>query len=511
MILVIARLLVACLVGFTLLLAYRWVHARSRLIGSVLAAGLLLRLGAGVVLFLASWNQWPIAGTLQAGGGFWRFAPDARGYFLMAEAAIDTGQWPVDQPIGVAAFVNLLSAWMAFVGISPAAGALLNASLYAALVSLLVAWFAPRNDAPADLPLIVAVAVVTFSPAAALHATQPLKEDAALLSVAALAVSLAWLLDPLRHRAPAPRLPVAALTAAGCGVSIAALASIRWHVAFVLWCAITIVAAPLALRRCRASLPYALVVLAVVAATFTLWLAASGGYGRTVVQALEPGTVTSPARNLVALAGVARLRFLGVGGSSAIATPLRDDPSGGSERREALRAILQRSPIYDEVQRGRRSRGATAAPVPPDAEPLARQAERRDRTARAIPVSAWDHARVAGRGLVLFFIPSPFVSLAGLDVPPSGALRAVSDLDTILADLGLALLALLAWRRRALIRSRLPLALALTIAGAATVVLVGFVVTNFGALWRLRPAATMPLWLVALAFAHRPVPGHGTD
>jgi hypothetical protein len=42
------------------------------------------------------------------------------------------------------------------------------------------------------------------------------------------------------------------------------------------------------------------------------------------------------------------------------------------------------------------------------------------------------------------------------------------------------------------------------ILAAATTILLGYVVTNFGTLWRMRPLAAVPIWLLVLALSSRP-------
>jgi hypothetical protein len=105
-------------------------------------------------------------------------------------------------------------------------------------------------------------------------------------------------------------------------------------------------------------------------------------------------------------------------------------------------------------------------------------------------------------GLGLFFVPSPVLSTVfGVEIPTGRGLVPIADVDTLFIDLSLVALGIVVWRRRHALRERLPLACFLVLLTTVTVVLVGYVVTNFGTLWRLRAMAMVPLWLLPLALS----------
>ena len=64
------------------------------------------------------------------------------------------------------------------------------------------------------------------------------------------------------------------------------------------------------------------------------------------------------------------------------------------------------------------------------------------------------------------------------------------------------MLALL-WTRRRAIGDRLPLVVIGLVLSGVTAVLLGYSVTNFGTLWRMRPIVMIPLWVMAVALSPR--------
>jgi hypothetical protein len=103
-------------------------------------------------------------------------------------------------------------------------------------------------------------------------------------------------------------------------------------------------------------------------------------------------------------------------------------------------------------------------------------------------------------GLAAVFVPITLLKAVGV-VQFSGGrgLLAIADLDVLVADailiasLGLCL----SYRQRA--KAQMPYTVYCIILGATAAVLMGYVVTNFGTLFRLRLIAFLPLWLTSLA------------
>src|SRR5712691_5127647 len=81
---------IAC--GWLVLTAFRWIRRRSRVVGAIVGVTILVRAVVGLALFWISYLEIPILSSLQMGGGFWRIAPDATGYYELAAGAADTGK-----------------------------------------------------------------------------------------------------------------------------------------------------------------------------------------------------------------------------------------------------------------------------------------------------------------------------------------------------------------------------------------------------------------------------------
>jgi hypothetical protein len=95
-------------------------------------------------------------------------------------------------------------------------------------------------------------------------------------------------------------------------------------------------------------------------------------------------------------------------------------------------------------------------------------------------------------------------ALWDIELPGGRGLLPLSELDTIFLDVTIMFLMGLLWQRRKLIGDRLPMVMYGFILSSVSAVLIGYVVTNFGTLWRMRPLVALPLWMLALALAPRP-------
>ena len=90
---------------------------------------------------------------------------------------------------------------------------------------------------------------------------------------------------------------------------------------------------------------------------------------------------------------------------------------------------------------------------------------------------------------------------AGLfDLSGGRGLLFIADLDTIYVDVTIVLTLILAFRSR-LTREGWVLAYTVIALAVLTAILMGYVVTNFGTLFRLRTLITVPLWLLPIAAA----------
>jgi hypothetical protein len=105
-------------------------------------------------------------------------------------------------------------------------------------------------------------------------------------------------------------------------------------------------------------------------------------------------------------------------------------------------------------------------------------------------------------GLATIFVPISVVkALAWVDFAGGRGLLWITDVDTVLFDVFIlsAVVLVVAGRRR--IGPNAPYVWFLACLGILVTVLLGFVVTNYGTLVRLRVMAAVPLWMLPLAVA----------
>ncbi|HET6316344.1 MAG TPA: hypothetical protein VFG86_07795, partial [Chloroflexota bacterium] len=488
----------------------------------------------GLGLFWVSYLALPVAESYQAGGGFWRPMIDASGYYVMAARVADQQALAsLDGSVPSPFFVDALGIWMLGVGISPAAAMFLNLCVYVAVACVIVKCFAPVDDWRRDLPCIVGVGGYSFAPAILIHSTQPLKDELSAGLVVMACVGVLGLSEFMRTRTASRSSRLAAL--AGSAAVIAAtfsLAGIRWYFAALIWCALLVTLAGFAVRGRRTPLPAYLVGSAVV--LLTAWLAFYAGAGPYASQiAAAPTRLADVPFALANVTQLARYSFLASGGNTNIVVPLRDDPMPGATYAEQL-AAEQRARISDEHRaaangnegneaiarraledRALAARMAGIRPpngpghtpdsslLPPPRHPDDVAAAHRQ-AARAIPVFLVEYLRTLVTGLALVFVPVSLVeAVSSIDLPGSRELQLVSDVDTLFLDAAVVCMAALLWRRRHAVGDRLPLVVFALLVSGATAALLGYVVSNFGTLWRMRPMFAVPLFILAVTLPPR--------
>ena len=107
-------------------------------------------------------------------------------------------------------------------------------------------------------------------------------------------------------------------------------------------------------------------------------------------------------------------------------------------------------------------------------------------------------------GLGLLFVPVSLLrALSLVDLTNRGALLVMSDLDTLFMDLTIVTAIVLLVRRRSMIGDRLPYVCFVATLGLAAGLLMAYIVTNFGTLFRLRLMVAAPLWMLPLALSTR--------
>lgn len=529
------HLLAAVAVGALVLAAYRHVRTRSAAIGWILAAGIVARAVAGVTLFWASYLGLPLGRSMQLGRGFWQVAIDATGYYDAATGALESGRLlPLDHAVAAPFFVDTFAVWMMAVGASPASGMYLNLCLYAALVVIVVRSYRPADDWRQDLPCVVCVAAYSFAPVILFHSTQPLKDELSsfLVGLACVAVVM---LRAVGRAVPARDWRTAAAGAMVAGAAILGMAGVRWYFGFLLMGCLGIALVGGLFRGELRRWRYAVASVAVLAVALLAFRAGAGPYYEVTIGAnlrrivawdpprsLAPSEVARSGRALIErveavpadlgnMAQMSRTGFLGSGGNTNIVVPLHDDEAAGAMRARELTREQHESAVYQARLRRMRGEGAleeSQADLEPPLVAGAAAAATPDpmtvKVMRAVPVTRAEQVEAVITGLGIVFVPlSVMTALTGTAVSGGRGLLYLADLDTVFLDVSLIAMAVLLWqRRRVITNSSMTFTFNLMAAGT-TAVLLGYVVTNFGTLWRMRPLVMVPLWLLALTLAPR--------
>jgi hypothetical protein len=536
----IAHAMVALACGWLVLAGCRWIRSRSAVLGTIVGVAIVTRLAIGLALFWISYLELPIFRSLQLGGGFWQIALDATGYYQMAARAADAGRlFPLDHAVPSPFFVDVLAAWMIAVGVSPAAGMFLNLCLYV-LFALIMTWcFAPVNDWRQDLPCIVGVTAYSFSPVIIFHSTQPLKDElsALLIVLAGIGVLALRRLGQNAHTTR-DRWTLVGGTAA---VTLATygMGGIRWYFGFIVLCVLALTLAIFAVGGRSAPLRRYLAgsVIVLVAAWLAFW-GSSGPYYQHVIGAnLRSIVAWDPPRELTArelgrssravvgrIAAIpsdllnmtqrARTGFLMSGGATNIVVPLHKDGTAGLVQATRVIEAEHASAAYQELLVAERTKILTqqvasgaAATAPYDSTQIVGASEitpERADAARAIPAGVPDQLRTLAVGLAVVFIPLTVMKgIAGIHVSGGRGLLSIADLDTVFLDVSSLIVLTLLWQRRRVIANRKLFVVFGLILSVTTAVLLGYVVTNFGTLWRMRALVAVPLWVLVVALTPR--------
>ena len=119
-----------------------------------------------------------------------------------------------------------------------------------------------------------------------------------------------------------------------------------------------------------------------------------------------------------------------------------------------------------------------------------------------MPRTPFDHVRAVVLGLAVVLVPMSLLKGASLvDFPGGRSLLPVADMDTILIDVVIVYFLVALWHRRRSLGDSLSFVIFGLIVSCATGVLLGYVVTNYGTLVRMRPMVLVPLWAIAVAMS----------
>lgn len=428
-------------IGVLLVLACRWIWRTSRPLGIIVAAGMALRIAAATALFWTSFLHLPLLSSLQLGGGFWRMAFDARGYYLNGIFAAEGTLASIPAGSASPAYVQALALWMRLTGTSPFSAVLLNLTCYVTTCALLVGALRGLTSRQADLVRRVTLLALSASPMLLFVSTQVLKDDFFLLFSALVSTGVWWIalmlgapsLASWRRLVPGLlAVSVGVFVTAGVRVYYPAIASLCFGVAFIV--------ALLGRRRVSWPLIFGCAALTIVTAGTALTFGSEEG--RTYLDVI--GGARSPS-DAVSMVDGARAGFIATGGATNIA----EAPAGAPGATSRLRGVAM--------------------------------------------------------GLATMFVPLVVLRTLGLVAVSGGAaMVALGDVDTLFFDAVFVAVVYLTWRMSRELRPNtafLTFAVGLVL---LLCVLMGYTVTNVGTLIRLRLMVLVPLITMPLAFSRLP-------
>ena len=477
------RIAAACVIGLWLFRTVRWIHEQSQVAGVIVAAGIMLRATIGLSLFWISFLNLPLLRSSHWGDGFWALMGDARGYYRYAVTAIEVGLDTITPGFSSPLFTKTLALWMHVVGVSPAAGLMLNVCLYTALAALVTRMFKPHNQWRDDLPYIVGVGAFFLSPVLVIHGTQTLKEDLFNTLIGLLCISTLYALRPIVYGIRHSRATFAASLMMVNAITFY-LAGIRAYYAAIAWGVMVCVLSWFLLRQRLRRVPrYSIAAVLLLTAMWASYAYGAGPYyrGPTFADADRlargsEGKERNPAQalylTLVNMVEHARRGFWLTGGATNVSITAR-----------------------------RRGPGRSGYPAPSSAAATEEDLSTESGATR----SATDRLITLIVGLGVVFVPVSILKALGI-VEFSGGrgLLPFADADTMFLDITLVAIAALLWTRRRAIGDRLPFVAFTVTLSLVTASLLGYVVTNFGTLFRMRAIVAVPMWMLGLALSNAP-------
>lgn len=439
MLLPVLQTLLVVIAGGLLFRLWRAATPDSRWLRIVVAAGFLARAVAGQVLFWISWGRLPVARSMQIGDGLWFFGTDAIVYLPFASAVARKGPWAIvtfDRTAPSVSFIQALGTSMMLFGGTTAVALLLNLFCYLGMIAILLHW--SRNEPRTRVPVAVAVAGVSLSPAFMLWSLQPLKDSFfQFLVVAFVAACAAWQRAWVAERRhPATQAGVAALLF----ILLFVIAGIRWYFAFAMLIAASVFLLLTIFRthgRRLAAAGTAIVVSLLLSRAF---LFGGGPYiPPTISSALQASTALEAVRQLPSsvVGDVDRLRagFERSGGNTSIQPGRRLSPPPAAAAKPATGP--SRTAGAPAGTAARPSAPATAAPA--GSKTAAPTAQAEVRAVLDAQVAAWnrgdlDRVRDFWRGSKLpesaagtFSVEDVTIDISGANAVAKGRWSRVND------------------------------------------------------------------------------------
>ena len=440
-------LLASIVAGALVVLICRWIARTDATAGLIVSAGLLLRLALAVSLFWVSYLELPFASSLQMGAGFWQIAPDARFYYFAAVDAAERGLGTVEPWSASPLYVKMLALWMRLVGMSPASGLLLNALSYAGLAAIVTA-IASRHPTPSSQRAArLSHAALAASPALLIFGSQNVKDQFFTFLIGALCASaFVWLAPVADGRRPrmAPALGGVFVLVG----TVYMMAGIRAYVAFLALWIVGGVLLFFAVHRPRHVAVKQAALAAVMVALLWIPFKFGAGYYYPFYADQVAGLLGISLAHSTPISAVTQARegFVFAGGNTNIVPRFGHHPGAG---------LWQRL-VDDSVK--------------------------------------------LAVGLSAMFVPISILQWTGVvEVAGGRGLLFVTDVDTLFLDASLVAVAVFMLRYWKPLQPNRPYVLFVAALGLIMMVLMAYVVTNFGTLFRLRLMPATLFWLLPLA------------
>lgn len=427
---------------------YRWASGRSQRLATIFLWGIAIRVMLGGGLFLISALGVPVLKSLQMGSGFWTLAIDAKSYFDTAAAAAEGGLGIISDVAPSPTYLRVLAAWLTVGGISPLSAVLFNLLCYVGVALVIVA--SCRSAANSAL----ALTAITIEPALLLFGSQVLKDSFCLVALTFSIAGVRVWCDGLDPEEPNrySRLFIGLVLIA---TSIYVIAGIRPYVDVFVMGGLVVTLFASAIRSLwRPWWRTVLANAAMLAIAFRVFATGAGPYF-DYYESLASRLAGNPSVAVTEL-DHARAGFVGSGGATALVNSVATAPSIHEGKTGALDVDLGFG----------------------------------DRTLRLL------------RGVAALLIPISLLRSASIVTFSGGrGLLFITDIDTTLIDVALTACVIALVRARPA-RAMIPLLAFVTSLSLFATVVLAYVVTNFGTLFRLRLLAVMPL-LVLPALVRR--------
>jgi hypothetical protein len=458
----VVHLFVLGLAGAAAIAACWFIYQQSRICGVIVSGGLLLRLVTGATLFSLSYFDSSLLAGAHSGEGFWNLAPDARVYYGLASDAATRGISSIPSGSPSPFYLGLLGLWLAAAGTSVLNAIFFNVLCYVISCLVLVIGIRPLYSRTSDwpgAPLLLALLTLTFSPILVMTSTQVLKDPLFSLLIVVAVVSALRILEAVSRQDRSPAT-LAGWTAALVAAQTA-IAGIRTYYSVFIWIAFAVAALCLIWRLSTALRLRGLAAAATLLCV--LWAALIVGAGPYYAYYADL------LRNTTGL----RIPYVTV----VAPTPARGvvgEPDFGALGGSVVN--LRRGFV--------RAGGAT-------------NLSSANREASDTPLEIIERA---GLGLLAMFVPMTLLeSVAIVDLQGGRGFLFVTDIDTLFMTASLLVALALTLRRRDAWHDNAPALLFGLILAVTCVLLMAYVITNFGTLFRLRLIGVAPAWLVPLA------------